>query len=399
MTVENAETEKNELEEQQAKEVEQQEKLEEKTQEKMKKVFDDSTPESESSTSESSDEKSEQSDEKKDESTDESKAKDESTSETTDESKVKDESTSESSDEKKDESTDEKDKKPAEDENTLTQAEIRAALHNNWKQEDLDELVKQNPGLAKRTCAKLLEGTNNLSKKFAELGRKVQVDVKKPEDIKSEDEKPKPKLELKTVDVEKLRKDYGNDPIVDVVAEQQANQKILVDKLNELGSVSTSAAESEAEAKVVKAKAAEDAAISQQIDAFFKKPEVTGYKEFYGDVPKDSKNWDKLTGEQVQNRWKVTELADQILLGAEQQGISKDELSVDEAFERAHYIVTEGVREQVVRDKIKSSVKKREAGFTLKPSSSKSPISDTGKKQGRQFETDVGRHLTTVFNK
>ena len=85
-----------------------------------------------------------------------------------------------------------------------------------------------------------------------------------------------------------------------------------------------------------------------------------------------------------------------ILLGAEQQGM---EMTLDEAFERAHLLTTEGIREQVVRDKIKSSVKKREAGFTLKPSSSKPHTNTGGQKQGAQFEGEVNQHLAKVFNK
>jgi len=71
---------------------------------------------------------------------------------------------------------------------------------------------------------------------------------------------------------------------------------------------------------------------------------------------------------------------------------------LDEALERAHFIVTEGVREQVVRDKIKSSATKRQAGFTLKPSSSKTPTDSKGQKAGTQFETSVGAHLKKIFN-
>lgn len=364
------------VEEEQAKELEQQEKLEEKVDEKMKTVFVDSTPEPEP--------------EPKPKSTPEPEPKPE--PEPDPQPKPEPEPEPEPEPKPADDGT-KSEPKPAEDENTLTQAEIRAALHNNWKQEDLDELVKQNPGLAKRTCAKLLEGTNNLSKRFAELGRKAQ-EAKKEPDKKVE---PKAKIELPPVDLKKLREDYKDDPIVDVVVGMQTTQQILIDKLNELGS--TSVTDSEVDAKTKKAEAIEDAAISKQIDVFFSGQDVASYAGFYGEVPKGSKDWNKLTGEQVQNRYKVVEEANMILLGAEQQGMDKDEFTLDEALERAHLIVTEGIREQVIRNKIKSTTTKRQAGFTLQPSSSKASTDSKGQKSGTQFQTDVGQRLAKVFSR
>ncbi len=346
------------------------EEAENRAEARLNVVFGEPTPESKESTSE-------ESDEKKDEQTDESKETDESTSETTDKSETKDESTSDNSDDKSDKQTDETDK-TAED-TKLTQAEIRAAIHQGWKQEDIDDLVKTNPGLAKRTCAKLLENTNNLSKKFAELGKKAAM----PEPKVKDEQK---KTETKTIDIKTLKDQYEDDPIVGVVEQ-------LVNKIASLESVPVPATTTEAGTKKAEAEAAEDAAIGQQIDTFFKNPDLLSYKDFYGLVPKDSKNWDDLTQGQIKNRWEVVNQANLIILGAKQQGV---EMSLDEAFEKAHLLTTAKISKEVVRKEIKSDVKKRSKSLTLAPSASKGIVKD-GKLTDNEREDRVGQRLKKVF--
>ena len=89
------------------------------------------------------------------------------------------------------------------DESKLTQAEIRAAIHCRWSEENIKELAKVNPVLAKKTCAKFLESTNDLSKKFSELG-KVQV-TKEPESKTATEHKAESKPEKKAVHKGPLR--------------------------------------------------------------------------------------------------------------------------------------------------------------------------------------------------
>ena len=262
------------------------------------------------------------------------------------------------------------------DDTKLTPAEIRAAIHQGWKQEDIDSLVKTNPGLAKRTCAKMLEGTNNLSKKFAELGKKAMEPA------------PKAKEETKTekIDLAKLREQYEDDPIVEVV-ERLANEVAA------LKSAPSSTTAAQADTARVAAEAAEDAAIGQQIDVFFKGPDLSSYSEFYGAVPKTSKNWDTLTQGQIKNRWEVVNKANLIILGAKSQGVA---MTLDEAFENAHLLVTEGIREQVVRKKIKSEVKKRDGSLTLEPSTSKTTV-DSTKTTSKEREERAASRLKKVF--
>lgn len=273
---------------------------------------------------------------------------------------------------------------PAGDESKLTQAEIRAAIHCKWSQEDIEELAKVNPVLAKKTCAKFLESTNDLSKKFSELG-KAQV-TKEPE--AKVEPKPESKPEKKTIDFTALEKEYENDPIVGVLKQVVEQNDILaneVETLRSSGSLN--------ESKVDKAQIQEDAAIAQQIDGFFNRPDVVEYEDVYGKVEKDSKDWDDLTQGQIKKRWSLVEQANLILLGAQQQGM---EMPMDEVFERAHLLVTEDVREQTIRKQIKAKSVKRAKSITFEPNSS-TKVAGSGKKTKTEIEAKAGQDLQKCF--
>jgi hypothetical protein len=234
----------------------------------------------------------------------------------------------------------------------LTQAEIRAAVHSGWSVEDIQELAQANPDLAKKHCAKALEAQNNLSRKFSEFG-KAQVTKEEP---KSE---PKPELKPNSIDLTALEKEYESDHIVEVLKQVvEQNQQLA----KEIGSLRSDP--DRIDAKIAQAQAQEDAAISQQIDTFFNRSDVKAYKEIYGEAK--GNNWDALTQGQIKKRWAVVEQANLILLGAEKQGMN---MPLEEAFERAHLLVTEDVREQAIRKEIKAKAVKRSKAITFEPTS------------------------------
>lgn len=317
---------------------------------------DDFTPDE--SESESTSEQSEE------EQTDKTKDTEESTSEKTDESESKEESTSDESSETK-QTDDTSDSKA--DEHALTEAETRAAIHSGWSQEDIDELAEANPGLAKKTCAKALESQNNLSAKFSELG-KTQVTKKEEPAVPVI---PTPAPQPKSIDFTALEKEYENDPIVGVlkqVVEQSQVQAVEISTLRE--------ATPKADAAVDAAQVAHDAAVSQQIDTFFDRADVAAYSDTYGVIEKGSKDWDVLTQGQIKKRYEVAEEANRIMIGAQKM---QQEMSLDEAFERGHDLVTKDVQEAAIRKTIKSKAVKRAKSLTLAPTDSVK-VPDAGKK-------------------
>lgn len=259
-----------------------------------------------------------------------------------------------------------KEPEPA-DEHALSQAEVRAAIHNGLSQEDIDELAEANPRLAKKTCAKALESQNNLSQKFSELGKTQAAKPVEP----AVPVTPVPDPQPKSIDFTALEKEYENDPIVGVlkqVVEQSQAQAVEISTLREISP--------RADAAVDAAQVQQDAAVSQQIDTFFGSPDVVVYKDVYGVVEKGSKNWDDLTQGQIKKRYEVAEQANLIMLGAQQQGM---DMPMDEAFERAHFLVTKDVQEAAIRKTIKAKTVKRGKSLTLAPTDSVK-VPDSGKK-------------------
>ena len=280
---------------------------------------------------------------------------------------------------------DEPEPEPAGTESKLTQAEIRAAKHLGWSEDEITELEQANPDLAKKTCTKALESTNNLSKKFSELG-KTQA-TKPAETISTPATPTTPVTGPKPIDFTALEKEYENDPIVGVlkqVVEQNTALATEVGTLRDTGGV-----------KVTAAQAQEDAAISQQIDMFFAGPDIAAYGDTYGVVKKGSKDWDNLTQGQIKKRYEVVEQADMIQKGAKQQGM---DMPLDEAFERAHLLVTDGEREQTIRKSIKAKAVKRSKSLTLAPSDS-TKVANTGQKTPAEIEENAGRTLQKLRDK
>ena len=110
---------------------------------------------------------------------------------TDDDDEVEDDSTPEEkpADETDDDTETESDSTPEEkpaDEEKVGDDEIkeipdsyyRAAIHQGWKPEEIEELYKEKPELALKTFGNLLTSTNKLSSQFAELGRaKLRPDI------------------------------------------------------------------------------------------------------------------------------------------------------------------------------------------------------------------------------
>jgi len=356
-------------------EIEQQEKIESNAAERLDAVFNEhaSTPESELK-----EEPDSTSDEEPDEEPEADPQKDD--SEPASESKSESDST--------DKDEPDSDDTAGDDDVKLTQAEIRAAIHNGWKVDDVNELAKENPGLAKRTCAKMLESTNSLSKQFAELGRTSKKE-EKPE------EKPEvKKTEFKPVDIGQLKDKYGEDePIVGLFEQQQKMLETVVAKLDSVEAAASSASATRVDTAQARADKAADEATAQQIESFFNDPEIVVYGEFYGKTIKADKDWSNLTIAQMTNRQNLVEEAGNILSGAEQRGLT---LTLSEAFDKAHLMATAGVREQVIRDEIKSKSKKRAKSITLKPSSSSRP-SNSGGLSTKDVESNASARLAKVF--
>ena len=105
---------------------------------------------------------------------------------------------------------------------TIPYAYEQAALRSGWKQEDIDAMVELDAEKAEKMFGNLYNSLNQASREFSALGR---AKANKPE-VKPD---AKPEEVFTGVDIDKLRKEYEDNPIIDgvVVPLNEALKKVL----------------------------------------------------------------------------------------------------------------------------------------------------------------------------
>lgn len=275
------------------------------------------------------------------------------------------------------------------DEIVLPERLLRAAIHQGMTTEEVQEFFKTDPKKATKVLEKIYESTNKLSKRWAELGR-----VQQPHQQQQQQPVQQPKIEepkYKGIDIKKIREEHGNDPLVDVVEQLDTALKTVLN-------VPTKQEPSPiVQSQIPQDTFQEDIALWQEVNNFFSDSSIEEYNEAYGPGKTEQGqylSWQGLTPGQYHNRMAVLTRAEQILTGAELQG---ENLSVQEALNLAHLLVTEPIREQIVRTKIKNQIQQRSKGITLKPSGVKQiPVSSGKPKTDAELETTTEERLANI---
>lgn len=275
---------------------------------------------------------------------------------------------------------------------SIPDAYVRAAIHQGWKQEDVDDLVKQNPELALKTLTSTYNSTVNANKEWSALGRAKIDQERVAAEAQTVEQAPSPNIT--PAEAKKLREEYGDDPAVIKLIENAervpANFKAEINVQQPADLYRTATA---------RANVAANASIDQTVATFFTAGEMSAYEEFYGKVSL-SQSVNDLTNGQQEHRLAVLEHADQIMAGMRMRGMNP---TVPEVLEKAHLIVTEPIREQVIRSNLKKSALQRKKGTTLRPSKSKksgSAVNTSGQQKPRnkqELVSKVDANLTRIF--
>lgn len=285
---------------------------------------------------------------------DEPEAEDTSTPDPTDEPDEASGETEEEEEGSADEDPPKPDKKPAIPDNVC-----RAAVHSGWTPEEISEFYEADPKRALKTFGKMHESMSNLSKQFAQVGR-ARINMARKQDT---DGQPQPKVEepKPVIDVEALRRRDPDNELLPIV---EGLNKVLTDL-----TVKRTVEQPRQEPSKGRE---EDVALAQQVTLFISSDGMKSYDDFYGPAFDDNRmpTWDGhgLTPGQLANRDALVARADEIWIGAKMSG---RELTVPEALEMAHTLLTEPMREQQVRKELVSKVKTRAKGMTLRPNKSK----------------------------
>jgi len=255
----------------------------------------------------------------------------------------------------------------------------RAALHMGMKPEDIASLYDANPDFALKTLAKCHEMVNANSQQLSALGRKAREMQQAPADPAAV---PAPKEDSF---VKRLREKYEDDPIIDVIAEMRQENTALRQQRQ---------APAQPQAQTQDQNIDQLVAIRQQVNNFFAADEMDAYGDFYG-TTSQSGEWGELDPGQRANRTEVCDRAQLILDGAALAGM---QVSVVEALERAHLEVMAPRAEEVVRNRIAQSLKKRSKGVTLKPSGSQTPAASDGKYNKAEAVNEIGAMMKEIFS-
>jgi hypothetical protein len=267
----------------------------------------------------------------------------------------------------------------------------RAAIHSGFKPEQISKLYDANADEAVEFLKQNYEHVNNLSRQFANLGRSA-IELQQKAQVAQVTPAQQPAVQKQEVDIEKLKKQYEDDPfgamfeMVKAVTAKPDQTPV------------------EPAAQVVQPDRVafeEQAAALQQLHQFFKTEDMEAYGDFYGVVGDENMfDWTSLPPVQLANRRALVDFADQIIAGHELQGKN---ISTAEGLQLAHLVITEPIREQIVREKITSQVKKRSKGITLKPSGAASTVpaatGQGGKKSYEQAEANLQQRLPAFREK
>ena len=270
----------------------------------------------------------------------------------------------------------------------LPSAFLRAAVHRGWKEEDATEFYKTNPEAAMKTFQNCYLDVNNATREWALIGKgKLQRD--------SVLNAPEVPAKIEVVDIAKLKSEYDLDPGTIAVLEAQNKQ---IETLNAQPVQPVQPVQPAYQAPV-----GPDPNIELEIDNFFRSANLSDYSKFYGTIGL-GQDWSDLSSGQRANRWKVLEQANLVIMGSEAMGRSIDPL---EALERSHMAVSEPIREQVIRGKLKKTATKRKNSMTIRPTSGTRSVAKVatdaggkGKPRTREeLNASVQENLNRVFNK
>jgi len=263
----------------------------------------------------------------------------------------------------------------------LPDAHRRSLKHYEWTDEEIDRAVKSGGSDFLTSAAKMHMIRTRELQHWAAAGREArrtgttQQPVTTTQTVVTDGD-------LKPVDIATLKQTYGDEPLIDALV-GPINRAI-----QEMNAMLPVTREAKKRAEMIQLET-----LGKQVDSFFGGKEMKVYTDSYG---VDSAS---LTDSQIQSRQKILEYADALIGGSRMQGRN---LGLEEALQLAFDSVTSSAKEQVARESIEKSLKKREQGMIQKPGNraQAKPVRKPGESRSRtELEASVKAKLREVFNK
>lgn len=256
---------------------------------------------------------------------------------------------------------------------------VRSLKAYGWSDEDIQSSYQTSGEKFLLTAQNIHNSRNKETSQWAEAGRAARANQPAPEARPTDS----PHIDTKTggfklLDVAEMGEEYGNPELIERIvgpinAALTRINSVLPDLSVGIQTVQKSRTDQ----------------LAQQIDGFFGGPELKTFAEAYG------KDTASLTEPQIEARNKVLEMADALVAGAKQQG---RKLAVNDALMMAHDHVSSGLKAQTIRKQIQTSVQKRSAGITIRPTAAGKGSNSSGPANSKsELESRVKSRLAAVF--
>jgi hypothetical protein len=237
---------------------------------------------------------------------------------------------------------------------------------------------------------------NQQSAWFADAGRRMKELERQASGSQPTGQPPAPSqpVGLSEDQLRAYEAEYGPDnPLLAMYRQQQQMIGNLNDQLN-----TVNGRLSKHDADMQQLEADRKANDAKKVVDFFNQDAVKPYGALYGQLKEGEMSFESLPLQHRINRDKVLELAGNIMLGAEFKGQA---VTLDEALNMAHNIVSEPMAAVVARESIIKSVEKRHKTRVVRPSDSKrtgNAAKSTGKpKSDAELLERTNRRLAKVF--
>lgn len=275
---------------------------------------------------------------------------------------------------------------------------IRAAKGQGWNDEDIAAEIKANPDRARRLFQNAYETSNKVTRQFAAIGREKADRTRLEVEERARVDAPEIKDFLTVEEIAKVAD--GDEATATVLKAMNARIKADATEAAKRNKTGPSAndlefARSDQQVATARANATADANSLQTVNQFFSADGMKSYVEFYGAIKK-GQDWSDITPRQYDHRMEVLQIADQLKAGKASQNI---QVTDAEALGDAHLLVTDSMRESMVADKIKKTLKKRTK--TLRPSDSKKTKASGGTTKAKTRDQAIANAETRLvkFNK
>jgi len=295
------------------------------------------------------------------------------------EESVKDDDSTEVTEEKTDQTDEKEDTDSKKDDSPiLPVGHRRAALARGWANEEIDHYLETKPDEAVEKLGEVFDDWQRENSLFSERGRLLkEAGQKASEGDKGEDKKTSDVLPH--YDAKALVEEHpGSEDLINALT---TPLNAMIDRVN-------AATEKLTKSEKFVQDTQEDALVTVTQD-FLTGKEMEPYRETYGAEIKD------VTDEQMQNRLKLFAEADIIIAGAVAHG---REITAQNALERAFAIVSQGTRDEGIRQGIRDSMKKRTK--TTKSSHQQTSVADENQEiSEKELEKRTDARLQAIRNK